>query len=454
MQCCERHLHHLAATEIDGLHPSLDAQWQLDGTEAFELDPGLNATRDQLNTRLVALVELEEHTAYHLAVAAELVHRSGSFRVDTATTLAAWLATTTHQSKSDTHRSLRRGKIIANFRILAEAWRDHYLSGAHIDRFAKLLSLNPDLAHLLDRDEEMLSSAAGGLTPEEFGSLCDRWRDLADPDGAYERWAAMRERRRLMMARDLHGNLLVEAQHDPIEGEAFFAAIEAKATELFHLDWAAAEAELGRTPLASELARTNTQRRADAHVLLVTGGAGVDPGVSNTSIDLVVDVETLADGIDRMFPEADAIAVGPDQRDTSLVLDPMRRCETAGGTPIPVEAVIKEILNAHIRRVVLDGPSVILDAGQRRRLFTGPQRQVVKLRDRRCQHPYCDRPHWECDVDHIVDFAKGGATDLDQAQLLCTQHHRQKTRGHITVRARGDGHQNWYRPDGKFIGTS
>jgi len=29
--------------------------------------------------------------------------------------------------------------------------------------------------------------------------------------------------------------------------------------------------------------------------------------------------------------------------------------------------------------------------------------------------------------DHIVEFAKGGRTELKNLQLLCTHHHKQKT---------------------------
>ncbi len=340
---------------------------------------------------------------------------------------------------------------------MEEPWHQ----GAHGDRFARLIDDNPDVAHLLERDEQLLIESAGGLTPEEFRRLCNRWRDLADPDAAYARWRRRHERRHLSMAHDLESNLVFEGRLDGADGEVFFRAVSKRENELFLADRAAARVELGRTPTVGELHRTSAQRRIDALADLVRRGAGAtdendpesDPAVS---INYLVDDETVQEGLDRVFGPGDSSAGGPCDRgaDTSAAFDPRRCCQTLDGLSVPPEVVIRDAFRARIRRVVFEGASVIIDAGRSRRLLDGPQRDLVWLRDRRCRHPFCTTSHWRCEIDHVVPVSDGGATDLTNAALLCPTHHDDKSAGRVLVRAGPNGRLEWFRPDGQLLGVS
>jgi hypothetical protein len=55
------------------------------------------------------------------------------------------------------------------------------------------------------------------------------------------------------------------------------------------------------------------------------------------------------------------------------------------------------------------------------------QRRFVKHRDRSCRHPNCGRPVGRVDLDHVVAYGDGGATDCDNLCCLCRRHHRLKT---------------------------
>ncbi len=79
--------------------------------------------------------------------------------------------------------------------------------------------------------------------------------------------------------------------------------------------------------------------------------------------------------------------------------------------------------DAHLIPAILGSHSETLDLGRSRRLFTGPIRRALVLRDRGCAFPGCDRPpHW-CDGHHITAWHDGGATTLPNAVLLCRHHH-------------------------------
>ncbi|HEY0903825.1 MAG TPA: HNH endonuclease [Marmoricola sp.] len=72
----------------------------------------------------------------------------------------------------------------------------------------------------------------------------------------------------------------------------------------------------------------------------------------------------------------------------------------------------------------------------------------VRLRDRTCVHPYCNRPARGCDLDHIVPFDDGGSTSLDNLACLCRLHHRMKTHGGWTYQMLLPGVFLWHSPHG------
>ena len=79
--------------------------------------------------------------------------------------------------------------------------------------------------------------------------------------------------------------------------------------------------------------------------------------------------------------------------------------------------------DAEILPVIMNGKSVPLDLGRKRRLFTGHLRALLIRRDQGCAFPGCDRGPEECEAHHIVSWFLGGRTELSNGVLLCTFHH-------------------------------
>ena len=48
----------------------------------------------------------------------------------------------------------------------------------------------------------------------------------------------------------------------------------------------------------------------------------------------------------------------------------------------------------------------------------------MQVRDRECDHEYCEEPAEHCQIDHIDPAANGGPTSLDNARALCGFHNR------------------------------
>jgi HNH endonuclease len=76
-------------------------------------------------------------------------------------------------------------------------------------------------------------------------------------------------------------------------------------------------------------------------------------------------------------------------------------------------------------------------------------RKALVVRDEHCAFPGCDRPQSWCDAHHVVHWADGGETNLDNLLLLCRPHHRMLHNGFGVEMARGRA--TFRRPDGSPI---
>lgn len=100
---------------------------------------------------------------------------------------------------------------------------------------------------------------------------------------------------------------------------------------------------------------------------------------------------------------------------TITTLDAGRFLATATAHHLSCDAALTPILvNDHGTPIVI---------GRTRRLFTRTQIRALHLRDTHCTFPGCTRPANWSDAHHLHHWADGGATDLHNAALLCTDHH-------------------------------
>ena len=79
-----------------------------------------------------------------------------------------------------------------------------------------------------------------------------------------------------------------------------------------------------------------------------------------------------------------------------------------------------------LSRVLMDGPSQVLDVGRATRTVPTAIWNALVARDQHCSHPGCTRPPAYCDAHHIIHWSKGGPTSLANLKLLCWEHHRKQ----------------------------
>ena len=243
--------------------------------------------------------------------------------------------------------------------------------------FSHLLVLARTAGHLAEQfDEEPLVEKARENSPGKLRDICMKYWHAADPEGfAYEQ-AQKIEDRRLRLSSWEDGGLTFSGVLDPIGGAALRNALEPLAK-----------------PLGPDDKRERDQRLADALVELVSGGE------QKAEIQVTATAETLM----GLF--------GSEAADVDLT------------EPVGIETVQRLACDSGITRVLFDQDSAVIDVGRRKRTVEPHQRRALIARDGGCVWPGCSRAAKWCAAHHIVHWARGGKTNLDNLVLLCHRHH-------------------------------
>ena len=163
--------------------------------------------------------------------------------------------------------------------------------------------------------------------------------------------------------------------------------------------------------------RSATRRRADALLEIIRRGVS-SPGEApkTDKAQLVVTI-----GLDDLRAGTDGAGV------------------TTTGEVLAPSVVRRLACDAGIIPVILGTDGAILDLGRTARFFSPSQRKAIWLRDQGCTYPGCTMPPQWCDAHHVDWWSRGGATDLDNAALLCERHHTKvhSLELHATITATG-----------------
>lgn len=109
--------------------------------------------------------------------------------------------------------------------------------------------------------------------------------------------------------------------------------------------------------------------------------------------------------------------------DHQSLLDATGTGVTSDGTVLSVRELLRIATEAEVIPAVLSSGGAVLDLGRSRRIASRAQSLALIARDRGCSFPGCTAPPEWADRHHILDWSKGGMTDLDNLTLLCRFHH-------------------------------
>jgi hypothetical protein len=136
--------------------------------------------------------------------------------------------------------------------------------------------------------------------------------------------------------------------------------------------------------------------------------------------------------------------------ETLLGLSGAPAAEMEFSLPISAKAVERLACDCSITRILLDSESMVIDVGRAKRVVSGPQSKALKVRDRGCTWPGCDRPATWTSAHHVVHWIHGGATDLPNLVLLCYRHHWMVHEGEWQIVRSDDGNMLTIPPTMSF----
>jgi len=312
------------------------------------------------------------------------------------------------------------------------------------------------VADEFDRMEPTLVAEAQRLSADGLARLLKRWEHLArdvvqaEPDagaGGDDRPSEIHLSQTFGGRWSLSGDLTAE------DGAILASGISHATEVLFHAGAATADGVL----------LTPSQRRSRATVEVFRRGVTADPEQpgAHPLVLALVDIDRLvAPAANWAVPDAEVTAISQPETRTSgaagfnalgsgddahrangppgraaappttsgsasdlTIAGRLGMCEIQGAGPVRAATIQRLACDGAVRRVVVDARSEVLDVGRARRLATPAQRAALRVRDRGCVFPGCDRPSEWCQAHHLIPFETGGATDLANLCLVCSHHH-------------------------------
>ncbi len=341
-------------------------------------------------------------------------------------------------------------RALTTLPAVAEAYRAGRIPTGCIRAIARTAA-NPRVRPFLGVADPVFAEMASELGHDAFCDWLKRWEALADADGAGEVADREHERRSARIQRsDIDGSWHVESDHGDIQGAVMAQVFEAFVQAELDADIAWAKAEHGPDFAMDQLPRTPRQRRADALFAIFRRAMAqpFDAKDPEPLVSIVIDDESLAIEADRAAGES--VAADPERIDTAI-------CSTDSGVRLHPSSALAALVVGHVRRVVIDASSNVIDVGRRRRCFTGSSREAAQiqalLRDlggAGCLWSGCDTWYRRLQVDHRRAYHRGGPTDVGNSDLQCGVHNRLKEHGFRPV-FDADGSWIIVRPDGSSI---
>ena len=412
--------------------------WELSDNELDERIRDNEMQRRRLDAEQAAAITMAEHRQLPAA------HDQASMN--------AYLRQTINCSSSEATRLRGVARAVDNIDGLGDAWLAGRFGISQTARFAALYK-NRRVRDQIPAFAPMLVENAEQLSYREFSVCVDRFETHADQDGAHQERDEAVEHRDARVV-DVGGMVDIGAHGgDGVTSAELIAIFERFCDREYRADCETRRLQHGPDADQHPLPRTARQRRFDAmrtifHTAATAEGVG---SVADPLVNIVIDAATFTELLAAcgLTPETDSELIA-DLVNSDVALSD-RRCETSTGIQLHPHDVLRAALAGHIRRVVVDSNSVVIDMGRKQRLFTGAARDAAKLLLVTCEHPGCELSADLCDIDHTTEWSHGGTTDQTNAGPECRRHNLAKTRRKWRKQRAINGRNYTTRHDGTII---
>ena len=323
--------------------------------------------------------------------------KAGGYRADGSLGMVPWLRTHGKLSAGAAAEHLETARQLEQLPRTEEALARGEIGYQHavaMARTAKHVG-----AAQVRKAESMLLKAAESMDPGQFVGVAKDFEHQVDAESALTEANRAHQRRYLQIGEAMNGLVRIEGQVTPDAGAIIRTAIEPYA----------------KPSKGDE--RTAGQRMADALLEVCRrGGTGLVSGYGGgprPQLIITAAVDTLG-GIDGA---------------------PAGQLEW-GGT-VPAETVRRLACDSAITRITGLG-ELEWEITHASRTIPPSTRRALVSRDHHCVFPGCDRPAPWCDGHHLIFWADGGPTKLENLGLVCGPHHRKVHEEGWTLKRKDD----------------
>jgi hypothetical protein len=355
------------------------------------LDDPASASVDERDEHLMLLEAARHHLEVEWTETLAIADAEGDHDILGYPSTIAYLKDRLRMAGGRAYRYVRNARAALRFEATFSAWKHRQLSSDQVELMFAAADQMPDK---YPPAEGVLLEIAGESVADTKQML-GYWRSQADRPGVRLELEDQLQRRHFDVTRGSNGMVTGDFALPTLEGETLLNALDAL-----------------MPPPADDDRRTTTQRRADALGDLgrsfLEGSEAPIVGGERPHINVHVDIEALQ-----------GHAGGLHESDDGVVIDP--------------ELIRLLACDGAVTRIVFGPGSEVLDVGRKTRVIPAGMRRAVVARDRRCVRRGCTRPARWCDAHHIIFWADGGMTVIDNVCLLCRYHHTQIHLGLITL---------------------
>ncbi len=317
---------------------------------------------------------------------------TGSWKPDGHRACANWLSLETGYSLRAARELVRAGRALAELPETSASMARGALSLCQVRALTRVAT---------PETETDLLALAEHCSTAVLERECRAWKTRSRKDEA-ERERELHDARRLVLFPDGNGMHRIAGDLLPEQAATTREAIARARFALYRED---RRNGCGALPLSPE---ESARRNADAlglvaeWALAYRAGPDEDVPVSGTRAErfqvmVHVDLDTLRAGTEP------------------------GRSELDDGTRLAAETARRLACDCGVVRVEHDAQGHVLNVGRRTRSLPPALRRALEVRDRGCRFPGCGLRF--TDGHHIVHWADGGPTCLENTVLLCRFHH-------------------------------
>jgi hypothetical protein len=310
--------------------------------------------------------------------------KAGAHLINGNITAASWIARACKMSVTSAADRLCVGTQLEELPKVAAA----LASGEIGFQSASVLShLRDKLGDKKDRfnEEEMLGFARE-FSVSGLRRLCAYAWHIADPDGFFNEAEENYSRRRLHISQLPDGMYAVDGLLDPETGASLKTAAETLAKRQ-----------------GPEDDRSHSQRMHDALGELVNHALGQGTLPRRHGVKPHLNLTTTIEGLKN------EVGAPPAELELSL--------------PISTRTLERIACDCTMSRVLL-ADSTVIDVGRATRVVSAPTMRALRVRDKGCRFPGCDRQVDWSSPHHLMHWARGGPSNVSNLMLLCHYHHR------------------------------